>query len=379
MKLFYFSLTVVAFILTPTIAAADTETKFSKTFGEVFPLLDETVDLVDQHRDLPRSSWISRDQKSNNADIDELLVEAVGALQLESIVNYRDEITNTRELIRKAQNDIARYRRLKIQAPSKSVLGIDSLPFYVTRDGYDARIETEQENIKKYQKRLKTLKSDFREELETIGLSIPADEFDFLLETVTGDDYVNMQIAFKGISAMTAQLETLTEQTGEDIETARRYYGMYVVLLKILDKTQDMFVEDIDSKHIPKITELIEAAHVNISEAENAIKNGGDPAILTQNIDSNQLTIEALILYRTFLDEQKEAVLELNGQLARDLLTATNTYHTVSLAREVTSLLRTGIKRFEAVKALEVPHMLNFENRAVREEFMKLTERMRLD
>ena len=359
--------------------SADDSDAFAHTFHEVYPVLDETLELVDKHRELPESSWFSSDQESNNEDIDELLEDAVAALDLDSTVAFRDAMKLNRTRMKSAQQKIAEYRRLRFKAPVEATFGLETLPYFITKKGYDQKIEEEQDHIEQYKESIESLKREFRAEINQLGLSIPADEFDFLLETVTGDDYLSMQLSFKAIASITRKLEQLTEESGEDVETARRYYGMYVVLLKVLDKTQKLFIQDIDDVHIPKIARLVEVARDNITEAQRAIANGGDVHILAKNVESNEVTIEALKLYRQFLDEQKEAVIKLNESLKSDLITATNTYHTVSLASEVTSLLRSGAKRFEGVKSLEVPHMLEFENRAVRNEFMKLTQKLRVD
>jgi len=60
-----------------------------------------------------------------------------------------------------------------------------------------------------------------------------------------------------------------------------------------------------------------------------------------------------------------------------NLAVSINTYKTVSLSGSVVSMIRSGLKQFDALSKIQAPDMVKFENRELREEFNKLTERFK--
>lgn len=48
------------------------------------------------------------------------------------------------------------------------------------------------------------------------------DSLDALLESVSGDDLINMGVVFKNVKTVTTQLEKLTNQSGEHLDMAQR-------------------------------------------------------------------------------------------------------------------------------------------------------------
>jgi len=101
----------------------------------------------------------------------------------------------------------------------------------------------------------------------------------------------------------------LTEKTGEDLEAAKKYYGVYLMLLKTIDRLQNKFVENVDVVYYPKLDEFADAAQKNIAHAEKSIEAGGNAQVLNNNIYSNQTAFEATQLYKQVLSQQKHELL----------------------------------------------------------------------
>lgn len=346
-------------------------------FPDLYPRLEEGLELVDEQKELPESAWFRKDKAEQQEEINELLDEAVRALELPEVREYRKQIADAEEALRESQEKIAEYRRLRVAAPRDAVLGMDQLPLYVTKKGYEEKIEEEFQKVEELSEEIARTQQDFLDQVQRVGIELSPEQFETLLSTVNGDDFLDMAIAFESIRGLTEHLQKLTRESGEDVKTARRYYGMYTVLLRILDFMQRSFLEEIEEEHLPQLRVFEVAARDNIEEAREAIRSGGDEAVLEQNIESNKLTIEALHLYRSYLKKQRKQILERNKQIQAQILTADNTYNTVRLASEVVSLLQRGIKNFEALNRLEPPDLAQFESKELQREFAKLTELMR--
>lgn len=345
-------------------------------FTEIFPELEEGLDLVDQQNQLPESAWFGEDKESVQDDLNDLLDQVLEQLDIEDVAGYRQQIRESQAEIKSSQKKIAKYKREQVTAPKATTLGLNTLPGFVTKEGFQQKIDYEKDRISQNKSKIKVLQSQFQEYLESAGLKFAPDEFQLLLHTVNGEDFVDLKVTFETVKSLSTQLASLTRESGEDVATAKKYFGVYTVLLRILDRVQKNFVSDIDQKHIPKVEEYIDAANKNISQAEAGIEGGGDRFILKQNIESNKLTLRALNLYRSYLETQRQSVYELNELLQKDIITADSTYNTVSLAAQVVDLLRTGIGKFDILMSLDVPNMQGFENADIRKEIMELTSRM---
>ena len=56
---------------------------------------------------------------------------------------------------------------------------------------------------------------------------------------------------------------------------------------------------------------------------------------------------------------------------------AKNTYDTVRHSSDLSEMIQSGLKLFDALIALQIPEIQTFENAGVRREFEELTRRLR--
>ncbi len=349
-------------------------------FEQVFPTLDDAVDRIDRHDELPDSAYLGEDKGDNTAAINKLLDAAIAALDTGPVTRTRWRIRELEKQIQQAHARVADYQRKKVSAPATDTLGLidKANPFLTTKEGYGELIEAERENIQAWRKDVAKLKKDFRERLETIGLRLEEDAVDALLASVTGDDVLTLAVVFDHVKQITKQLQQLTEESGEALDAARRYYGMYVVLVRILDRVQTQFVREIREQYIPQLEQFAEQAARNIERAEKLIEaDAGDAAVLRSNIEANRLTARTAELYQGYLKQQARMVERENEQVARNLATAINTYQTVKLSSDVAAMIRTGRESFETLMKLRLPYLREFQNDVIRREFERMTRELR--
>ena len=356
--------------------------RIGRLFANVYSTVNETRELVDRHESLPDRSYnpFRTDKQSNRAEMNELLDEAIEMLQVSEVSECRQQIRDVHEAIHNSHSKIAEYRRKRISAPEEQDLGrVDKLnPFVTTREAYDEMINLQQQEIKTREQQLVEVKATFVKELRAIGLNVDAEGAETLLASVSGDDLVSMAIVFDNIKQLTIQLQELTVDSGEALDEAKRYYGMYFVLVKVIDRIQKTFVDEIHAVHIPKLHEYSQLAKQNIDQANALIKvNGGDAAILRSNIVSNELTQKTAEMYVTFLEDNAKLITQENHEVEKSLATAMNTYKTVKLSSDVAALMKTGRQSFDTLMKLRLPAMREFENDSIRREFTRMTEELR--
>ena len=358
--------------------------RIGKLFRNVLPTLESSLQLVDRHDDLPADSRVpfKPDQKSNSAEINKLLDEAIVMLGVSEVSDYRDQIRAKTQAIADSHTKIADYRRQKVSAPYKRDQNrLDKVnPFKLSQESLDEQIEKEEAKIVRSEKEIIELKRSFAVELTKIGLSVDEASVESLLSSVSGDDIVSMAVVFDNIKHLTTQLQQLTEESGEALDVAKRYYGIYVVMVKVMDRIQKTFVSDIEEVHIPKLNGFTAQADKNVQEAKALIQSGGgDTQTLQTNIESNLLTRQTARLYIDYLKQNVALIESENRAAQRNLATAMNTYDTVKLSSDVAALMNTGRKNFDTLMRLQVPTLREFGNDAMRREFQRLTNELRSD
>jgi hypothetical protein len=344
---------------------------FSRVWSEMLPTLDQGLSLAEELDELPERSWFGPDRVSKQGEIDELLDQAVAILSISPLQGYRERIRALEEKIAEAQEEIAAYRTRRVAAPKDSL-------WKTTVEEYDAEIASRQEQIQAYRQELEAIRGQFASDLREIGLDLSDQQLEFLLSTVVGDNLVDMGVAFDNVKSITGELQALMEQSGEELPSARRYYGMYVVLLQVLDRMHGRLLEDIEQAYLPQIDAITGKTEQLTAVARRLQRQpGASREILDSNLQALELTRRAAGLYREYLVQQSREVSQSRQRLQRDISTAWNTYETVKVSGDLVSLIRTSGRMLGELFNRQVPELRPFANLEMQREFQKLTVRLR--
>jgi hypothetical protein len=383
---------IIICIILPLIATLQITSDFAfgadnataELWDKMLPKLRSALKLKDKRDTLPDSSLFGEDKKSNQKEINELLDEAVGILVISDTQSFRTEIDSLEKDIQEAKKKIVEYEEKRISASSDTSAW---KAWETSKEDYGNKIEDQKERIEKWEAEIEKVKGSLREELRALGLNVNSEQVDFLLSTIVGENVVQVIVAFENVKGLTLQLEQLLVQSGENIETARRYYGMYTVLLEILDRMYHQILQDIDQKYIPQIVggknekgknlEGIIPKTEKLSRETNRLLQKDESArnreVLSANLRAQSLTLEAARLYRRYLEEQRADLAIAKKKLAPDLAAAKNTYETVKVSSELIAMMKSGQNLFDTLKSLQVPELRVFENLEMKKEFQKLT------
>ena len=347
-----------------------------RMFGELIGPLTKASEAYSRNDELEESSWFGEDQKDNQKRIDQLLDEAVRVLESSEITTTRDELRRLEAEIVDLEARILSDREARLSAPRESELGSIKKTYKTSKEDYEKRIAESEAAIAARRESIAGLERRFVDELRAVGVEISLESARSLLSSVAGDDFIEMCAVFENVRGVTIQLQELTEQSGESLEAAKRYYGSYLVLIRLMDRLQKDFVRRVHDEMIPRLEQYGKEAERLIQQAQKNIAHGGNAAIGEQNIASNQLTIRATGIYIQYLREQSRDVARKNEHVQVDLEDAKNTYETVLLSSQVANLLKQGSKNFAALLELAVPELRGFENAELRAEFQRLTQRL---
>lgn len=360
----------------PAVVLGDPDPFERKILRQIFDPLEDAAQRYAKHDELEESTFFGEDQETNQAEIDELLDQAIRTLGLSSINETRGRLRAIRSELDAAEERLSRDREARLSAPFDSEVSTIEKPFTTTREDYEDRLQDTEESIARLERERTDLESDFVDELSSVGLEVSPETARGLLSTVSGEDFVEMCVVFHNVRLVTVRLQQLTEEAGESLDVARRYYGSYVVLVRILDTIQKDFVKRVREDQVPRLAQYSVKARENIAQAKRNLKDGGDPAIAAQNIRSNELTLDACQAYSRYLLDQADAVARQNEELQPRLRDAMNTFETVQLSSQVANAIREARRNFSALLELKVPDLRGFENVELQQEFERLTDQL---
>jgi hypothetical protein len=345
---------------------------FGQIWNEVTPRINQILAIEQKQNSLPDRSWFTETKQSSQTKLDKLLDEAVDILSLSDSNHIRQQIHSLEQDIVDLKNTIADYRQAQVSAPIEST-------WKVTVEQYDDKIVDLQDQIAQKYQQIDKSKLEFGQSLQTIGIQLTSEQLDVLFASVVGDDIIQASLVYENVKLVNEQLMKLTVSSNEDFNISKRYYGMYVVLLKILFHMQDSFVNDIDNKYIPKITE-IEANVQNIKIITQNLLRKEDSAKrrehLLANMEAQKLTLKTADLYKQHLNKQRQKMWVARNKTLADLQVAENTFATVTVSSELVNLLRTSQKAFELLQSMQTPDLLIFENLQMKQEFAVLTKKL---
>jgi hypothetical protein len=356
-------------------AAADSIAEF---FEDAHDSLESALDLFDDslkrpsEEELPFYDVLSRTKESQREKVGGYLDAAGEALGISSISARRQRIADLRETMRETRRNLTLYKRKRISAPKETYN-----PLITTKSGYDKKIKEGNETILLAEAKIELEKDRLVDDFARIGMELDPADVDELLDSITGDEFVRVTIVFDNAKRFAAELERLTNESGEDLEAAKKYYGVYLMLLNAMSRMQQKFVQNVDEVYFPKLDGFSQQARQNMKEAEEAIRQGGDKQILQNNIVSNQLTYDAAILYKDGLKEQRRQMLEANAACRKNILTAENTYKTVALSKDLADLMSVSRRAFDSITGLSIPDLRPFQNERMRDAFSEITRELR--
>jgi hypothetical protein len=357
--------------------AAELPEPVAGIWNSLYETMERTIGLRDRHETLPESSWFGADRTSNEKKIDELLDRAMELLLTSGVNEQRLKMRELQAKIPKMRRSVEEYRNKRLSAPKTT-----KLPWIVkTVKDYDGMIADAEERIADTAARIAGIRGKIAENLASYNLNLDEGQLDVLLTSVVGDDLLKNAVVFENVRAVTTKLMELAGENRDDMATARRYYGMYVVLIDVLIHTQNEFIRRIDGEYVPRIRDIRDSVRKSLEEGQAALARQGfsetQRKVLGTNVESNSLTLRAAKLYEDLLSRQRSRlVLCLHG-LERDREVAKNTYDTVRHSSDLSGLIQSGLKLFDTLIALQVPEIQTFENAGIRREFEELTRRLR--
>lgn len=360
----------------PLAAGGESDPFFVRIWDKALPKLEKSLEIFDRAKDLPDSSFFGEDKKSNAKKYEALLDEVFEILIGSELQNARKEYNILEMKIERAGEEIAGLQKEKIGAPEKSWNPLTS-----TRSKIDKKILQLTEEIKGLLARKTDLKGVMEESLARMGVTVEREQLDILLSSISGDDVLQLILAADSIKKINLQIMDLLEGGQGNVQSARKYTGVHMVLVNLYLEANLEVLEKIGKEYIPRLEEIMATARRLGSEAGQMLtKAGGDEKnkqVLQANMKANERTVKTAELYRQYLRGQENTLRGATEKLKRDFFVARNTYDTVKTGSDLISLIQLSMSTLEGVFGFVVPDLSLVYDQELMKEFENITERIR--
>jgi hypothetical protein len=189
---------------------------------------------------------------------------------------------------------------------------------------------------------------------------------------------MNLSAVFNNVKGLNQQLEDLVKQSPDDPETARRYYGVHVTLIRTMVYAHQQVLDRIDYLYLPRIDELEAENDDLIKETKDLIRYA-DPAhleLLHSMAATQQVTRDALILYRNHLQAVRAQVYEGQKALDQRYQVAMNAYRTIRIAATLAAEMQSAVKDLSALRKMHLPALIPLNNDALQQKFSEITREL---
>jgi hypothetical protein len=367
-KDYYNNLTITdttdAATITPELIQQQKKEHIRLIWKDILSNLDQALDINTQIDKAPESRFFGADKKSLADDQVDVFEVIEALLSNPEISKNRQNIKALKEKIADRKDSISHYMEKRIVADNDE------------RAKYDKKIEKLNRDINDLSQRINNQKDILKKRFNASGLLLSDAQVDVLLSRVDADDIIKMSLVYDVLKDITAQLMRLTKETHENIDQARKYYGMHVVLLKLVINMQDAYVRKLDEDYLPKI-EMISMETRRINEESTRLlaseTQRSRKALLHKNLKAQQLTLKVAKLYAQQLKQQKEKVQKARSLIMNDYKVAKNTYDTVKISADLIQLMKTNRASFNALMNIQIPEIVPFENLAMQRKFEELS------
>ncbi len=338
------------------------------------PLL-EVIDLEATRGDLPKSKWIGRDQKDLDREINKLLDDVLKVMEVSGLTEARETYRALGDRIDRRRTEVRELREATLSADEEK----SPLEFYKkTREEYLEEIaarETDIQNLKDQQEAQIDL---MMEAYQNMGLKLSGEQVRFYLSSISGSDMMDLSAVFDNVRLLNNQLEELVMQSPDDPEAARRYYGIHVTLIHTMRYAHERVLDRIDHLYLDRIGELEKQNDALMKETKDLIRFS-DPehqGLLQSSLNTQEVTADALVLYREHLQNVRDQVYEGQKALDQRFKVAMNAYQTINIAATLAAEMQSAVKDLSALRNMHLPALVPLNSDALQQKFSEITREL---
>ena len=343
---------------------AENKQAFKQKWLDVLAQLDAGLDLHHKIEQAPSFSWFSKNKMDFSRDLIDVFQVIEDLLFNEAMGAHRDKIEQHQQAIAEQQQEIAKLKEQQIVANVSE------------QQAYQQKIQQAQQQIQKYKALIHIEKTNIKQRFLVAGVVLSDEQLTILLSRVDANDLIKLITVFDILKDITQQLMQLTANSNEDLQHARKYYGMHMMLLNFVLQLQSTYISHLTQTYLPKIKRILQQTQTLNQKSKQMLDDetdAGRKTIIEKNITAQDLTLKVAELYQQQLQHQQEKIQQAMDKITKDYQVAENTYNTVKINADLLALMQVGQQVFTALMQIQVPDIQPFENSQMQQKYQELS------
>ena len=327
---------------------------------------DDIKELKSKRNQAPDESIFGKTKRDYDEKIESIF-------QILSVITNDPQIVKDRSTLEKLKSKIESSELKSAELKTKAQLATGK-----DKEKLIDRSNSHQTDINEYNDSRNELLFNVQNRLEAYGLSLDTDQVKVLLSRVDADDIIGMTTSFSVIAKLTQQFSEATLESGENLQIARNYYFMHVILLELQMHIQRNYIDRLKNVYLVKLGKLKRENGTLITETKSLVgsSKGSHKKVAEQNLKSQQFTRKVLVLYEEILRKDLYKIQNGLKKVNDNYLVALNTYKTVNVSADLAELMEGNNNLFNEVMSLQAPELIPFENLQMQNEFEAITLQM---
>jgi len=324
---------------------------------------EEIITLKSKRGQAPDESIFGKTKRDYDEKIESIF-------QMLSVITNDPQIVKDRSTLEKLKSKIEISKQKSSDLKTKAILSTGK-----DKEKLIDRSNSHQTDINEYNDSRNELLLNVQNRLEEYGLSLNTDQVKVLLSRVDADDIIGMTTSFSVIAELTQQFSEATLASGENLQIAKNYYFMHVILLELQMHIQRNYIDRLKNVYLVKLGNLKRENGSLIFKTKSLVSSseGSYQKIYEQNLKSQQFTRKVLVLYEKILRKDLKKIENGLKKVNDNFLVALNTYETVNVSADLAKLMAGNNNLFNEVMSLQTPELIPFENLEIQDAFETLS------
>jgi hypothetical protein len=293
-------------------------------------------------------------------------------LDLGRIIEIRNELHDLDHKIRKKQDKLDGLRRRQLLRPAGS--------FGRDKSRFKERITVKlRDNIAEFRAERERKLLEVAAEARAIGIELDDEQVELFLSAATGETVMELANLFDKVKRLAEQLRLLAAHSDEDNHSARRYYGMHVMLVLILVRAHRHALETLaeHGRRVERYREENDRLMERARQQQHQLRDEANRRLCGENLRAQQITDEACALHLQHLSDQSRQLEQSLQRLEERYAVTLDTLKTATLAAAVSDLITADIDTLSTLCNMQLPEMTPFRNDKLRQRYLEIAERVR--
>jgi hypothetical protein len=363
--------------------------KISNTFDNLISTNSESKKVQSQINDITKFLdeyllYID-DENSNNCfkrrfiffksdcrvKIDEILSDVEKIVFDDESLSYFSKIEGVENQINIANLAIVSLNETLIFAKT----GNDAGFFDTSRDAIKSKIKNIENEIAILNDEILTLEIELQENLFSIGVNLTISQVQKLTRQLDGDKLLKIINITDVIKDISESLGKMMVENSFNPQSAKKYYGIYLLLTDVIIFTQEEYLNTIDDVYLPSIDAIKKNSLASIKLAKKMkrkAKSQQNRGNFDNNIAQEGKNIDVIEYLERDLQRQKVKIKNALSANYEKNNVALSSYLTSSNAANLQFFIDESESHFSNIISLQIPNIIPFDNKEMKDAYKVL-------